>query len=55
MLIYVSLLVALIGLLLYYISGNPKHQEVGRLAFFGGLLVFLLQVGGGRAVGLGLH
>jgi hypothetical protein len=42
MLIYFSLLVALIGVLMYALCVNPKLQEIGRLAFFAGLLAFLL-------------
>jgi Na+/phosphate symporter len=32
-------LVALLGLLCYIISSNPKINELGRIAFFCGLLV----------------
>jgi hypothetical protein len=42
--IYLSLLVALIGLLMYAFAANPKLSEVGRIAFFAGLLAFLLRV-----------
>lgn len=51
MIIFLPLLVALIGLLMYILAGNPKIQELGRLMFFAGVLAFLL-VGGGPAVGL---
>ena len=44
MTIYVSLLVALIGVLAYALSANPKAQEIGRISFFAGLLAFLLQL-----------
>jgi Na+/phosphate symporter len=44
MIIYVSLLVALIGLLMYAFAANPKLQEIGRVSFFCGLLAFLLRV-----------
>ena len=44
MLIYLSLLVAIVGLLMYALSANPKLVEIGRLSFFAGLFVFLLQV-----------
>jgi hypothetical protein len=50
-LIYVSLLVAIVGLLVYALASNPKAAEVGRLLFACGLLVFLFTVGGGT-VGL---
>lgn len=36
-------IVALVGLLAYALSGSPKVAELGRLAFFAGLLVFLLR------------
>lgn len=42
MLIALSLLVALIGVLMYALAANPKLVEIGRIAFFCGLLVFLL-------------
>jgi hypothetical protein len=44
MLIYFSLLIALIGVLMYILVVNPKLQEIGKLMFFSGLLAFLLQV-----------
>jgi hypothetical protein len=43
MIIYISLLVALIGCLAYALSANPKVAELGRIAFFSGLLVFLFH------------
>lgn len=43
MLIYISLLVCIIGVLAYALAANPKISEIGRLAYFAGLLVFLLQ------------
>lgn len=46
MIILLSLLVALIGLLLYVMSGNPKLNELGRILFFCGMLAFLLQAPG---------
>lgn len=45
MLMYLSLLVALIGLLVYALTANAKAQELGRIAFACGLLAFLLKVG----------
>lgn len=42
MIIYLSLLVALVGVLTYALSGNPKLVEIGRISFFAGLLAFLL-------------
>lgn len=43
--IYLSLLVAVLGLLAYGFAGNPKISEVGRMSYFAGLLVFLLRFG----------
>jgi len=43
MVIYLSLLVCVIGLLAYALSANPKISECGRLAFFAGLLAFLIS------------
>ncbi len=43
MMIYLSLLVALVGVLMYALSANAKLVEIGRLAFLAGLLAFLLQ------------
>lgn len=42
MTIYLPLLVALIGLLMYAFCVNPKLAEVGRVSYFAGLLAFLL-------------
>lgn len=42
MIIFLSLLVAVIGVLMYALSANPKLHEIGRLSFFAGLLAFLL-------------
>jgi hypothetical protein len=44
--IYLSLLVAIVGLLAYALSTNPKVQEIGRISYFAGLLAFLLTVAG---------
>ncbi len=41
--IYFSLLVAVIGVLMYALAANGKLQEIGRLMFACGLLVFLFQ------------
>jgi Na+/phosphate symporter len=48
MVIGLTLLVALVGVLMYALSSNPKMQEIGRIMFFCGLLAFLL--GGARAL-----
>ncbi len=44
MIIFLSLLVAVIGCLVYALSSNPKLAELGRLAFACGLLAFLIVV-----------
>lgn len=44
MVIYLSLLVALIGVLMYALCANPKLQELGRVSFFAGLLTFLFHL-----------
>ena len=43
MVIGLTLLVAIVGVLMYALCVNPKLQEVGRLMFFAGLLAFLLS------------
>lgn len=43
MIIYLSLLVSLVGLLMYVLSTNGKLVEVGRLMFWVGLLAFLFN------------
>jgi Na+/phosphate symporter len=50
MVIYLSLLVALIGVLMYALCVNPKLQEIGRISFFCGLLAFLLMVASGHSL-----
>jgi hypothetical protein len=52
MIIYLSLLVALIGVMTYVLATNPKVQEVGRIAYAFGLLAFLLAVGSGHIVNI---
>ena len=49
MISYIPLLVALLGALLYGLAASGKAQELGRIMFFCGLLVFLLEVGGHTA------
>ena len=44
MVIYISLLIAPIGLLMYALAANPKLVEIGRICFAFGLLAFLLRV-----------
>ena len=50
MTIVFQLLVAVIGLLMYVLAGNPKVVEVGRIMFWTGLLSFLLGGGVGHAI-----
>ena len=44
MIIYVKLLVALVGVLMYALSANGKLVEIGRIMFWTGLLAFLLAL-----------
>lgn len=44
MTIYISLLFALVGVLMYALCSNPKLQEIGRITFFCGLLSFLMKI-----------
>jgi hypothetical protein len=54
MIIYLSLLVCVVGLLIYVLSTtNPKVVEIGRTMFWCGLLAFLLE-SVPRLVGLGV-
>jgi hypothetical protein len=49
--IYLSLLICLVGLAFYMYADPPaKPAEVGRIAFFTGLLAFLLQFGGSASI-----
>ena len=48
MVIYLPLLVAIVGVLAYALSTNGKVQEMGRIAFFCGLLVFLWYCAGSK-------
>lgn len=43
MYIYFSLLVTIIGCVMYLFSANHKVEEIGRVSFFVGLLAFLLR------------
>jgi len=52
MIILSAVIVAVIGLLMYALCTNPKLQEIGRIAFFCGLLAALLGGGGAE---LGAH
>lgn len=46
--IYLSLLIALVGCLMYALATNPKLCELGRIMFFCGLLAFLMGPAIGR-------
>ncbi len=50
MLIYLSLLVSVVGLILYVGTARAPVQEIGRIMFFSGLLAFLLTFAGHVAV-----
>lgn len=51
MAVLLSLLVAVVGVLMYALATNPKVAEMGRIAFFAGLMAFLLM-GGTQVVAL---
>jgi hypothetical protein len=42
MIIYLSLLVAVIGLLMFVLAANPKIVRIGEILLFCGTLAFLL-------------
>lgn len=42
---FLSLIVAVVGAVVYIVAKNPKYSELGRLSYFAGLLTFLLQNG----------
>jgi len=42
MIVYLSVLFALVGLLMYVLCEKPKLVEIGRLLLFAGVLAFLL-------------
>lgn len=48
--IYLSLLIAIIGAILYFVSANGKVAELGRLSFGVGLLAFLLHLTAGAVI-----
>jgi len=45
MVAYLSLIVAIIGLIMYFVASNPKVQRVGEILLFTGTLAFFLIVG----------
>ena len=48
---FLSLIVAVVGVVIYFIATNAKVSECGRVMFWTGLLAFLLA-NGGAVVGL---
>jgi len=44
MIVALSLLVAIVGLVMFWVSANPKPGRIGEIMFFAGLLAFLLQL-----------
>jgi len=43
MAIYLSLLVAILGLIMFYRASDPKTQQIGYASYCCGLLAFLMQ------------
>lgn len=43
MIIYLPLLIAIVGTLMYALCVNPKLAEIGRIMLWTGLLAFLLE------------
>ena len=41
-----SIVIAIVGLLLWVLSANPKVSEAGKLAFFAGLLALSFALAG---------
>jgi hypothetical protein len=41
---FLSLIVAIIGLAIFLMADHTKRSEAGKLAYFAGLLVFLMTV-----------
>lgn len=54
MIIFLPLLIAVIGLIMYFVAANPKVVEVGRIMLWTGLLAFLLG-GGPHIVQAAVH
>lgn len=44
MIIYLSLLVAIVGVLAYALASNANVKEIGRIAWAVGLLAFLVRI-----------
>jgi len=49
--IYLSVIIAVIGLLMYALASNPKVARIGEIAFAAGLFAFLLTFGGNIFLG----
>lgn len=45
MTIYLPVLIALIGILMFFVSTNPKVQRIGEIFVLSGTLAFLLRSG----------
>lgn len=43
---YLALIVAVAGLIVWFVSTNPKVAEAGKILFFTGMLAFLFAVSG---------
>lgn len=41
--LYLPLIIALVGLVLYALASNAKAAEIGRIMFFCGLFVYLMK------------
>lgn len=41
--LYLPLIIALIGLVVYALASSAKAAEIGRLMFFAGLVAYLLK------------
>lgn len=54
MYVYLDVLVAIIGMVVYFAATNPKVQELGRIMFGCGLLAFLIVIAGFKSLPL-LH
>lgn len=52
MIVYLSLLVCIVGALIFAISANAKASALGKDMFWTGLLAFLLTVGSGHIITL---
>ena len=52
MIIYLSLLVCIVGALMFALSNNGKVSALGQDMFWCGLLAFLLTVGSGHVLTL---